>query len=225
MSLNELQQIEFAQNPEQRCPCILVLDVSASMAGEPLDALNEALQRFQSEILNNDQASRRVEIALVTFSTEVRVVQDFVTVDKFVPPTLEAGGVTALGSGVLKALDMVEERKKVYREHGISYYRPWVFLISDGAPNGESPDAFVNAVHRAHQAEQDKKLSFFAIGVQGADMNLLNQFSPRRALSLNGLRFVELFVWLSKSMQRASAAHAGETMQTPPRDSWELVTA
>src|SRR5579863_587605 len=127
MSLNELQQIEFAQNPEQRCPCALVIDVSGSMKGEPIDALNDALQRFQSECASDDQASRRVEVALVTFSTEVNIVQDFVTVDKFRPPVLEADGVTALGTAVLKAVEMVEERKQVYREAGISYFRPWVF--------------------------------------------------------------------------------------------------
>jgi uncharacterized protein YegL len=225
MPLNELQQVEFAQNPEQRCPCVLVIDVSGSMKGEPIDALNEALQRFQAECANDDQASRRVEVALITFATDVRVVQDFVTVDKFVPPTLEADGVTALGSAVLKALDIVEERKKVYRDAAISYFRPWMFLITDGAPYGEPEDAFPEAVQKVRQAEQEKKLSFFAVGVQEADIELLNQFSARGAMPLKGLRFVELFVWLSRSMQRVSASRTGENVKLESPESWGEVSS
>lgn len=225
MSLNELQQIEFAQNPEQRLPCVLVIDVSGSMNGEPIDALNAALQRFKSECATDDQASRRVEVAVITFATEVRVVQDFVTVDKLVLPALEADGVTALGTAVWIAIDMVEERKRVYREAAISYFRPWVFLISDGAPCGEPSNAFNDAVQRVRQAEKEKKLTFFAVGVEGADLNLLNQFSARGALPLNGLRFAELFVWLSKSMQQVSASRTGEAVQMPSPANWAQAPA
>ena len=42
--------VEFAENPEPRCPCILLLDTSGSMKGEPLDALNEGLRTFQQEL-------------------------------------------------------------------------------------------------------------------------------------------------------------------------------
>jgi uncharacterized protein with von Willebrand factor type A (vWA) domain len=31
---------DFALNPEPRCPCLLLLDVSGSMAGEPITELN-----------------------------------------------------------------------------------------------------------------------------------------------------------------------------------------
>ena len=38
---DELEQIpfaatEFAENPEPRCPCLLLLDTSGSMAGKPI---------------------------------------------------------------------------------------------------------------------------------------------------------------------------------------------
>jgi hypothetical protein len=42
---------EFAENPEQRCPCILILDVSGSMSGKPIDELNEGLQSVKTELL------------------------------------------------------------------------------------------------------------------------------------------------------------------------------
>ena len=59
---------------------------------------------------------------MVTFDSEVKVVQDFVTADQFAPPTLGAQGQTFMGSGLLKALNLVETRKAEYRANGVTYF-------------------------------------------------------------------------------------------------------
>jgi len=41
-----LDAIEFAENPEPRCPCVLLLDTSGSMSGEKIASLNAGLQTF-----------------------------------------------------------------------------------------------------------------------------------------------------------------------------------
>ena len=43
-------EIELAPNPEPRCPCVLLLDVSRSMAGSRLPLLNEGLQAYRDEL-------------------------------------------------------------------------------------------------------------------------------------------------------------------------------
>ncbi len=83
---------EFADNPEPRCPCVLVLDTSQSMAGEPIAALNRGLHVFREELLAVPLAGKRVEVGVISFGAEVRVVQDFVTVDRFQPLALQGGG-------------------------------------------------------------------------------------------------------------------------------------
>lgn len=40
---------DFASNPEPRCPCILLLDVSGSMNGRPINELNAGLVTFRDE--------------------------------------------------------------------------------------------------------------------------------------------------------------------------------
>ena len=80
-----LDHIEFAENPDPRCPCVLLLDVSASMQGESIAALNEGLKAFQREVSGDTIAARRVEIAIVSFGSGAELTQDFVTVDQFVP--------------------------------------------------------------------------------------------------------------------------------------------
>jgi uncharacterized protein YegL len=213
-----LDHVEFAENPDPRCPCVLVLDVSASMQGESIKALNEGLKAFQREVAGDMIAARRVEIAVVTFGSSAQVVQEFVTVDQFVAPDLSAGGQTHLGAGVETALNMLERRKAAYRNSGVAYYRPWVFLITDGAPVGEA-DEIVEAARERLLAEQKSgKLVFFAVGTESADFPRLGTFTlPNRPpLQLRGVQFVELFEWLSKSQQAVAQSRPGDQVPLPP---------
>ncbi len=206
-------EAEFAMNPDPRCACVLLLDTSGSMAGAPLLALNKGLQSFQQDLQEDALAKRRVEVAIVTFGNNgVQKVQDFVTADQFAAPTLVAGGVTPMGEGINTALDLVTQRKKEYKSNGVAYYQPWVFLITDGAPNPGSP--WQEAAERIKAETAAKSLAFFGVGVADADMEVLSQITPR-AIKLDGLRFGELFIWLSQSQKRVSASKPGEQTALP----------
>jgi uncharacterized protein YegL len=214
LTLDEV--VEFAENPEPRCPCVLLLDTSGSMQGEPIEALNEGLVSFKEELTKNTLAARRVEVAIVTFDTEVNVVQDFVTADQFNPPRLTAQGLTTMGAGIHKALDMIQERKAQYRSNGIAYYRPWVFMITDGEPQGEFEDVVEQASQRLQADEASKKVAFFSVGVENANITRLSKIAVRTPLKLKGLNFVEMFVWLSASMSAVSHSKIDEQVALPP---------
>jgi uncharacterized protein YegL len=209
---------EFAENPEPRCPCVLVLDTSRSMAGEPLAALRHGLQLFRDEVDKNPVARKRVETAVVTFGVSVEVARAFVTMDRFEPPALEARGETPLGAALNRALDLVEGRKARYRAHGVSYFRPWIFLITDGMPQGEPLEVVRQARLRVKAGEQARRLAFFAVGVEGANMKLLARLSVRPALKLEGLRFADFFSWLSVSSQRVAEGRPDDQLALPPVD-------
>src|SRR5438552_1535410 len=145
------EAVEFAENPEPRCPCVLLLDTSGSMQGAPIAALNEGLRTFKDDLAQDPLASRRVEVAVVTFNNDVTVVEDFTTADNFQAPTLTASGQTHMGTGINKALDLLQARKAQYRANGIAYYRPWVFLITDGEPQGEPAEAIQRATQRIRE--------------------------------------------------------------------------
>ncbi len=204
---------EFVENPENRCPVILLLDTSGSMSGQPIQELNRGLAAFKEDVMKDAQASLSVEVAIVTFGP-VRLTQDFVTIDHFTPPKLEADGVTPMGEAIEYALDLLEKRKQSYKDNGVHYYRPWVFLITDGAPT----DDWQGAAQRVREEEEQRRMLFFTVGVQGADMHKLRQIAPpeRPPVTLNGLDFRSLFVWLSTSMKRVSSGKVGEAVALPP---------
>ena len=217
-------EIQFAENPEPRCPCVLVVDVSSSMYGEPIDALNEGLARFTEELNKDPLASLRVEVAIITFGSTAEVAQDFVTADQFQAPTLVANGTTMMSAGINLALDKIEERKQMYRDNGIDYYRPWLFLMTDGAPT-ETSDVVDAASKNLKQAEIEKRVAAFSVAVAGADMETLTDISPRRPLMLQGLEFQSMFVWLSQSMSRVSASRTDDeiTLDTDGLKDWAAI--
>ncbi|MDY6900127.1 MAG: VWA domain-containing protein [Cyanobacteriota bacterium] len=208
--------VDFAENPEPRCPCVLLLDTSGSMQGAPIEALNQGLLSFKDELTKNPLASRRVEVSIVTFDSNINVVQDFVTADQFTPPILTAQGLTTMGAGIHKSLDLIQERKAQYRSNGVAYYRPWIFMITDGEPQGEPDEAVEQASRRLQSDETNKRVAFFSVGVENANMARLTQLAVRTPLKLNGLNFVEMFVWLSASMSAVSHSKVDEQVALPP---------
>ena len=201
----EFSAVEFAENPEPRCPVILLLDTSGSMGGRPIDELNAGLQSFRDELNQDELAASRVEVAIVTFGP-VAMVTDFTSAHHFAAPHLAVGGATPMGAAIEQGISMLRERKGAYRTNGITYYRPWIFVITDGSPTDSLDEA-----RKAIAAGEDRKeFMFYAVGVEGADFNALRSLSVRAPLKLKGLAFRELFSWLSTSLSSVSHSQTSD---------------
>lgn len=210
--------VEFAENPEPRCPCVLLLDTSSSMQGRPIQELAEGLERLRTELLGDAMAQKRVEIGVITFGP-VRRAAEFTTVDQFEVPPLSARGDTPLGAAVEAAIAMVRERKDQYRQAGVAYFRPWIFLITDGAPT----DDWSRAAEAVREGEAGKAFSFFAVGVEQADMDVLRRLSVRPPQKLEGLKFGQLFQWLSSSLAAVSHSRPDDAVILPAPESWTRI--
>ncbi|MEM7696389.1 MAG: VWA domain-containing protein [Pseudomonadota bacterium] len=196
---------EFIDNPEPRCPVVLLLDTSYSMSGAKIAALNDGLLQFHEEVASDSLAAKRIELSVVTFGP-VTVLSDFGPVTAFEAPTLEPSGNTPMGEAIVRAAALTRARKDSYRTGGIDFYRPWLFLITDGAPT----DDVTAAKKTIADGERDKAFMFFAVGVEGADMEALSALSVRAPLMLKGLQFKELFAWLSNSLSKVSQSRTDE---------------
>ena len=86
---------------------------------------------------------------------------------------------------LMLGLALVNERKAEYRQNGIQYYRPWLFMLTDGSPT--------DSVEMASTILRDEELSngvaFFSVLVQGADPEVVASLSSRPPIKLRGLAF------------------------------------
>jgi len=146
---------------------------------------------------------------VITFGGTVKTVTPFVGAHEFTPPTLAASGETPMGAAIIQAIEAVGERKRLYKQNGLHYYRPWIFFITDGEPT----DAWQAAAAKVHEGEKNKAFAFFAVGVEGTNFDILRQISVRPPLQLKGYSFREMFVWLSQSQRSVSHSNPGQEDQ------------
>lgn len=223
--------IEFVENPEPRCPYIVLVDSSASMEGEPINELYNGLKIFKQELLNNELAAKRVELAVISFNSNASVLTDgFVNPMEFNPMPIKTDGATRMCDAIKLAVSIAEARKEQYKEAGIGYYRPWIVLITDGNPTDEYGNCleydskeFLEVANMVKTGNDDKSFSFFAIGVgEYVDMEALTRICPanRPPKKLAGLKFYELFKWLSNSAKSRSNSAVGEKCPISPTDGW-----
>ncbi len=207
-------------NYEQKSVCCFVVDVSGSMSGQPINELNIGLQEFHDQISKDSTTANRLEVAIVEFSDRVVTLQTPALVDNFTMPTLSTKGTTAMVDGVREAIRLVEDRKAWYKQTGQPYLRPWIILITDGAPDGGQD---VNGLtQEIHSAVNNKKFVFYAVGVQGADMGLLTKISSpdMPPALLQGLKFAEFFKWVSASMSTVASSKDGDKISLPNPAAW-----
>lgn len=214
-----IRKKELISNPTARVAVCLVLDTSGSMSGAPIDELNKGVKLFIDAIKNDDIAKYAAEVAIVTFGGDVEVYSDFQNIENFSFRDLDADGGTPMEEAVMQALDLLETRKKEYVDAGVDYYQPWMVIMSDGQP--DYPPNQSSSI--TYDMASKRKLSCFQLGIgDGADMQTLAKFSPRKPLRLKGLNFEGFFEWLSKSIQAVSQSTVGDEVKldTSSIDDW-----
>lgn len=215
---------EIISSGVERVPICLCLDVSGSMSvDDRIGNLNRGIKEFISAVKEDERASMAADIAIVSFGAMgAQRELDFTPIQNAIVPELKAAGSTPMGEGVMLALDMLNDRKDFYKREGVTYFQPWLVIMSDGEANG-SPMVFENAVRRVNELLEGKKLNSFAVAIDtSSNMNELTRISGREAKRLGSVNFREFFVWLSQSV--TTVANSGGTAtraQLPPTSSWE----
>ncbi|ART83423.1 glycosyl transferase family 2 [Oceanisphaera profunda] len=221
MSYDLILANDLIENPSARCAVTMVLDTSASMSGSPIQQLNEGFQLFLNTLSEDEVAAYSVDVSVITAGGQVEQRLPFTSLSSIDNcEQFSANGMTPLGGAVDLALAQLEARKQQYKANGVAYYQPWLVIISDGEPN----DNWRAAAAKARDLSANRKLVSLVIGVAGADMQILGEFSNRPAIGLQGVKFKEFFTWLSASMSRVSASSSTSAgVNLPPMDSWASI--
>jgi len=124
---------------------------------------------------------------------------------------LTSDGGTYYSEPIQEALRMVDERSRFYRRSGSEPYKPWIILVTDGAPL----DPIDAAVKEVFYAQEMGKARFIALGVGNYDTNVLKQLTDV-VFRMEGTDFKPFFKWVAKSMRSVSQTSPGEKPPLPP---------
>ncbi|MGW0710792.1 vWA domain-containing protein [Streptomyces sp. NPDC002643] len=213
----EYADIEF-ENNAQRMPLVLCLDTSSSMAGPPIQTLNNALAEWTRELHDDVSLSYSVEVAVVTFGGQgVRAwrgpqlldprarMSPFIPAHAFQAPMLTAAGVTLMTEALELSMHIVAARKAELRASGLQYYRPQICLVTDGLPTdatGHLTESWQRLIPVLAEEQRARRFRLYAIGVGGiTDMGeqVLRAFAPKFNARLQGFPFRELLQMMSAS--------------------------
>ena len=198
-----------------KLPVCLVLDISGSMEEtlrssrgrvKKIDELNNNIEMLFDTIRNDPNANAMSDICLIGCGGDAPVVIcGYSNVDKIKFQRLTAFGRTPLGASVDLALDLLQKRRRFYRDSGIEHYKPILMIMSDGMPT-EYPSQYIQSAHRCSEMVNNEGLKVLPIGIgDSANLDILNLFSPKvqAKVIVNMDVFKELFRMLSKSMSNS----------------------
>ena len=236
--MKKITEKDLANNPIKRLASCLVLDTSESMGWRmddgsmPIDELNRGVKMYMKAIKNDEKNKEKVEIAIITFGSKefsksipeqqrdpkngVKKILDFddhINDEKEIP-SLEADGFTSMGEAVSLALEMLDERKKVYKRTSGTYDQPWLIIMTDGYPydyqkkmrnygfyDGETIN---ESASKATELVDNKKLVVIPIACgDDANIDILKKFSPKNdPMRVTHLDFEKFFEYLSQTQAK-----------------------
>lgn len=224
--------VQFTKDPlpvtnrgERHIPAVLLVDTSGSMSGEPIAELNRGLVAFGDALQEDTLALGRAEVSVISFNSTVQTEMGFRPASEYEAPVLQANGLTSFNEAIQIGLDAIEARKQEYRNQGVSYYRPWLFVLTDGAPTDTSLESAT--MDKLQNAIRNKKVTYMPMAIgKGADENKLRAYYPpelqaKPVLKADATNFKEAFVWLSASISVISQSdpNTASEVNLPPTPS------
>jgi uncharacterized protein YegL len=116
----------------RRLPVYLLLDVSGSMSGEPIEAVRNGLQVLVSSLRQNPYAQETAHLSVITFESVARQVTPLTELASFQIPTITAGGGTAMGAALKLVSERINAEVRKSSTDSKGDWKPLVFLMTDG---------------------------------------------------------------------------------------------
>ena len=200
---------------ESHLPCVVLADTSLSMSDAVAD-LNKGLVEMGEQIKENNEARGKVEICVIQFDDSARIVKAFGSMYDYKAPVLDAGGTTHMHEAVDAAINEIQIRRKQYKELGVSSLKPWIFLMTDGAPTDTNNGAF----DRLAKLQEEDGWNYFPVAVGNhADVDFLKRNNAKGFVLTAGKdRFDSVFEFLSDSLSMVSVGNPGSTESVRPTD-------
>ncbi len=202
---------------------VLCLDCSGSMAAtdsESGQSRIELVKRYASDFVNTNLISgvdkEKVELCVVAFDSNVTILKDFAPMTEISSDFsgLQASGLTVTYSALTVAVNLARRRRNALMEDGVSCFKPIIFVVTDGRPEGD--DEMREACHKVLAKYVDKgedgkaKMRLIICGIPGCDMKEMNALCKDKQLI--GLADVDALDDAFKLLTASVAAVSGSVV-------------
>ncbi len=186
-------------------PVFLILDISSSMHGSKMEAVNTAVWGMMEHFTNEMHSGVDIIFSAISFGDKARLHMPLSYVYDLKWKPMIANGVTALGAALKMVKKMIEDKQTT----PLKSFRPLIVLVTDGSPTDSWEQSMEDFIRNGRSSKCDRMA--LAIGMS-ADNNVLNLFLEGTNHSLvrakNVAQVYEFFQKVSKSISiRASSSN------------------
>lgn len=193
-------------------PVIFLLDVSGSMHGSKICALNQAVEEMLQSFSSENAMENEIRVSVITFGSQVKLHLPFTKADEIKWTSLQADGGTPMGTALCMAKDMIEDKDVIPSRA----YRPAVVLVSDGQPNDSWEKPIEDFISSGRSAKCDRMA--LAIG-RDADESVLGKFVAGTTNPLfhaeNAAKLKDFFKFVTMSVTVRSKSRTPNSVPTP----------
>jgi uncharacterized protein YegL len=184
----------------RRLPVYLLLDVSGSMSGEPIEAVKTGVQMLISTLRQDPYALETAWLSVITFDSSAQQVVPLTELSAFQTPSIRASGTTALGEALTLLADRVETEIGKSTAEVKGDWKPLIFLMTDGVPT----DDWASGLTRLKQVRTGVIVACAA--GQGADTSILKQITEVvvQLDTADSSTIKAFFKWVSASVSTGS---------------------
>lgn len=196
----------------RRLPIFLLIDVSESMAGENLRALQEGMERLVKSLRADPYALETVYLSVIAFAGRAKTLAPLVELFAFYPPRLPLGSGTSMGNALNFLMDEIDRTVTRSTPGKKGDFKPVVYLMSDG----KSTDDVKPALERWGR-DFANRANLVALGIgPHAALEQLSRITPN-VLRLDARTeedFKRFIDWISASVS-AQSRSVGAAAETP----------
>lgn len=121
----------------RRLPVYLLLDVSGSMSGEPIEAVKSGVQTLVSTLRQDPYALETAYLSVITFDDSARQLIPLTELSAFQTPSISSSGTTSLGQALSVLSDCIESEVAKTTAEIKGDWKPLVFIMTDGVPTDD----------------------------------------------------------------------------------------
>ena len=210
----------------RRLPVYIVLDVSGSMTGEPIEAVKNGLKTMISALRQDPYALETAYISVITFNHNAEQVVPLTELAMSQEPEITASGTTSVGEALSLLSDKITLEVKKTSAEQKGDWKPLVFFMTDGLPT----DDWKAGLQKFKQQKCGMVVACAA--GQHADTSILKEITEN-VVSLDtadSSSIQAFFKWVSSSISVSSAKIENDVSETtsiselpPPPDEVNIV--